>query len=119
MSDNCAVSIFGCEEECVEVILDQYCDTPIVLYVSGPPGPVATGAKSGVISGDDFTGSPKKVTVAFDTDYPDDNYSILITGSASRSFTYENKTAAGFTINANASTAFTGDVSWFSLRQGG
>ena len=70
--------------------------------------------KSAVVAGASFAGSPKKYSVVFTTAYPDDQYSILITGADSRSFTFESKTANGFVINTNAGTAIAGDVVWFT-----
>lgn len=68
--------------------------------------------KSGIISGSSFTGNPKKYTVTFTTAYSSANYSISICSTNARNFTYESKTASGFTINANANTTLTGEVSW-------
>jgi hypothetical protein len=74
--------------------------------------------KSGSVAGASFAGSPKKATVTFTTAYPNTNYSILITGGVNRVFTYENKTTTGFTINANANTAFIVNVDWSTIAHG-
>lgn len=90
--------------------------------ISGPAGEdgedFSPTIKAGVIEADDFTGSPRKSTVTFITPFPDDNYVVNVTAVDSRSWTYENKTAAGFTVNSNASTALTGEVSWTATRAG-
>lgn len=70
--------------------------------------------KSAVVAGASFSGNPKKFSVVFLTPYPDDQYAILLDGADSRSFTFESKTANGFTINTNAGTAISGDVVWFT-----
>ena len=53
-----------------------------------------------------------------DRNFPDVNYSILITGPVSRNFTYESQTISGFTINANANLSFVGDVYWMAKQFG-
>lgn len=83
----------------------------------GDPGPNRK-IKSGIISAGTFSGSPRKATVVFAAAYPDTNYSIDICGVDSRSWTYESKTASGFVINSNASTALTGEVSWHTTVTG-
>jgi hypothetical protein len=77
-----------------------------------------TGIKSNSVSGGSFAGNPKKYTVVFDNPYPNTNYSISITGEVNRSFTYESKTTTGFTINANANTAFIPNVDWITMSFG-
>lgn len=68
--------------------------------------------KSGSIASGSFAGSPRKYSVVFTTPYSDDQYSIMLTGVDSRSFTFENKTANGFDINTNADAALSGDVNY-------
>lgn len=116
MNQNSSV-IVACAEECVEVYLNPETDDPIVLIQEGPPGPPGPPTESGKannIPGADFTGSPKKCVVTFITPYPSTDYIILISGTDSRNYTYENKTINGFTINANASATIVGEVSWFT-----
>lgn len=74
--------------------------------------------KSGTVPGASFSGSPKKFTVAFATPFPDDNYSIALGSEANRQPIYEAKTDAGFTINAQANTAFTEQISWIATANG-
>lgn len=72
--------------------------------------------KSGKIAAGTFTGNPKTATVTFATPYADANYSISIIGADGRTWTYESLTANGFTINANANQALTGDVLWQTIK---
>lgn len=75
--------------------------------------------KSGLAAGNSFTGNPKKLTITFATPFADTNYNISIISDASRGWTYESKTAAGFTINSNANTALTGtEISWSAFNIG-
>lgn len=74
--------------------------------------------KSGVVLSTSFTGNPKKATVTFSSAFAAD-YSIKMAGRDARTWTYENKTSSGFTINANANTALTGEVSWEAAAIGG
>ena len=82
----------------------------------GGGGGLAT--KSGLASGGTFSGSPKKLTITFATPFPNANYAIEIGSAAARSFIFESKTAAGFTINAQANTAFTEEVCWTATATG-
>ena len=74
--------------------------------------------KAGNVLGTSFTGNPKKFTVTFSTPFASANYAINISGTVGRTWTYESKTAAGFTISANANTAFTTEVSWTAISNG-
>lgn len=80
--------------------------------------PVSRDIKSGVIPGGSFSGNPKKYAVSFSKPMPSTSYSIEIRGSDNRSWTYEAKTANGFTINANANAALAGEVSWTATENG-
>lgn len=73
--------------------------------------------KAGTVSNTSFTGNPKTYQVTFSTPYSN-NYSISITGSDARTFTYESKTVNGFIINTNSNTSLTGDVDWQTIRNG-
>lgn len=70
--------------------------------------------KAGLIDGASFSGTPKKATVTFVTAMASTNYSISISSTDGRSFTYESKSTTGFVINANADTAIAGAVSWMA-----
>lgn len=76
------------------------------------------GIKSGSVRGTEFTGNPKTYKVIFTTPYPDTDYSINITGSINRNFTFESKTAASFIINSNSNTAFSDNVDWTTIKYG-
>lgn len=74
--------------------------------------------KAGLLANTDFSGSPRKATVTFSAAFASVNYTILVLGIDSRSWTYESKTTAGFVINSNAATALTGEVSWQAIASG-
>lgn len=74
--------------------------------------------KSGIVAGGTFAGNPKKATITFSTAMPSTNYSIFISGTSARTWTYEAKTVNGFVINANANAALTGEVSWQAILNG-
>jgi len=74
--------------------------------------------KSGVISAGSFTGSPKTASIAFATPFSSSLYAITITGIDRRSWSYASKSASGFTVEANAATALTAEVSWHSILTG-
>lgn len=71
--------------------------------------------KSGVASSGSFTGSPKTALISFATPFFSNLYAIVITGSDKRSWSYDSKTVGGFTIEANAATALTAEVSWHAI----
>lgn len=62
--------------------------------------------KAGMVSGSTFSGNPDKATVVFSTNFPDNNYAISIVATVNRTWTIENKTLSGFTINSNANPGF-------------
>lgn len=75
--------------------------------------------KSGSIPGSNFTGNPKKYTVSFVAPLSSTGYSISISASVNRTWTWESKTTSGFTINSNANPAFNSDfVDWIALENG-
>lgn len=89
-----------------------------VSWKTGSGGGGGLSTKSGIVSGASFAGSPKTFDVLFAAAFSDTNYSILITGADSRSWTYSNKATTGFTINANASQTISGEVSWAAIQNG-
>lgn len=75
--------------------------------------------KAGMVSGSTFAGNPKKAIVVFSEYFPDNNYSVTVTGTANRTWTIESKTLSGFTINANANPAFSSsEVYWDATEDG-
>lgn len=105
------------ETDDVKVVVEN--DQEVIIIekggVPGAPGENGTSfvGKAGVISGDDFEGNPKKFSVNFSTAYATE-YSVIAFGTESRSWSYENKSSEGFTINTNANTAISGEVSWMT-----
>jgi hypothetical protein len=74
--------------------------------------------KSGSVASGSFTGTPRTASVTFTTAFSSTNYSIQITGSDNRTFTYQSKATTGFTINTNANTPLTGNVDWVAIEHG-
>lgn len=77
----------------------------------------AAKSKAGRLLNSDFTGSPRKGTVAFVSSIATP-YAVNITGIDSRVWTVESLTTAGFVINSNAAAGLTGDVFWEVLEDG-
>jgi hypothetical protein len=73
--------------------------------------------KSGIVSSGSFTGTPRIAAVTFVTAFPDNNYTVVLSGADKRSWSSENKSASGFTISSNASQALTGNVYWMAEYQ--
>lgn len=74
--------------------------------------------KSGSISAASFTGNPKKATLTFGTAFTSANYSIVVLGGNSRSWSFESQVAASVVINANANAALSQPVSWIAIDHG-
>ena len=74
--------------------------------------------KSGIASGSAFAGSPKTITITFTKAFPDNNYSVTVTGESSRTYTIQSKVSGSFVINANNNTAFTNFVFWQAITGG-
>ena len=74
--------------------------------------------KAGVVLNTSFAGNPKTFAVAFTTAFADTAYAINISGVDGRTWVYTSKTAAGFTISAQANQALTGEVSWECMKSG-
>jgi hypothetical protein len=85
---------------------------------SGITATIGLKTKVGSLSGGTFAGNPKTATVTFTSNFSDSNYAILLTGGANRTYTYENQSVSGFTINANANPTFTTNVYWQAISYG-
>lgn len=70
---------------------------------------------SGSVSAVSFVGDPKIYNVVFDVAFPSSNYSSVITGGDARSWTVENITASGFTINSNSNTSLSNTTFWIAV----
>ena len=68
--------------------------------------------REGTVNGSSFLGNPKKYTIAITPPLPNNSYVVLVESEAIRNWTIENKTIAGFRINAQANKSFTEDVNW-------
>lgn len=118
LNEETAVSCLCYDQDPVIVYLDETSDSPVIIYVAGPPGPPGAPTKVGVVPGSSFTGAPRRFAVVFTTPYVDDAYGVFMSGTDGRTYTYENRTAEGFIINANAGSAIIGEVSWQAPRIG-
>lgn len=74
--------------------------------------------KSGIVAGTSFAGNPKTASIVFTTPFPNNNYSVTVTGEPSRTWTIQNKVSGSFQINANNNTAFTTNVFWQAIGVG-
>jgi len=75
--------------------------------------------KSGLVLNTAFTGATQKVAaVVFATAYSDANYAVNVTGADGRSWIITAQSATGFTINAQAAQALTGNVYWETIKVG-
>lgn len=68
--------------------------------------------KSGTVSSGTFSGTPKTAAVTFGTAFASTAYSIKITGSDARIWSWSSKATTGFTISSNANQALTANVDW-------
>lgn len=73
--------------------------------------------KSGIVPNSSFTGTPRTAAVTFVTAFSDNNYTVVLSGADKRTWSSENKSASGFTINSNANQALTGSVYWMAEYQ--
>lgn len=75
--------------------------------------------KNGILLNTSFSGTPKKATVTFTIPFSTLNYSITISANTARTWSYENKTINGFTLNSNANslTNLT-EISWQAIETG-
>lgn len=74
--------------------------------------------KSGIVAGGSFAGNPKTASIVFTTPFPNNNYSVVVTGEPSRTWTIQNKVSGSFQINANNNTAFATNVFWQAISTG-
>jgi hypothetical protein len=76
---------------------------------------ISNSAKSGSVSSGSFTGNPKTYDVVFSSSFPSSNYSPVVTGGDARSWTVENISASGFTINSNSNTSLSNTTFWIAV----
>jgi hypothetical protein len=76
---------------------------------------ISNSAKSGSVSAGSFTGVTKTSDVTFTSAFPSSNYSVTVTGGDARSWTVENLTANGFTINTNSNTSLNYTTYWVAV----
>ena len=82
-------------------------------YASGVPT-----IKSGIVSGSAFSGSSRTSSVSFTKPFPNNNYSITVTGDNSRTWTISNRVSGSFTINTNSAQVLSGSVYWQAITVG-
>ncbi len=68
--------------------------------------------KAGSIAFTAFAGTPYSASVTFSTSFANTNFAVVVTGEDARSWTIQNKTAGGFTVNSNSNTVLTGTTYW-------
>lgn len=76
---------------------------------------VSNSMKSGSVASGSFTGDPKKYNVVFSSNFSNVNYSPVITGGDARSWTVENISVSGFTINSNSNTSLSYTTYWIAV----
>lgn len=72
--------------------------------------------KSGVVNGASFSGGT--FSVIFTRPYPNNSYSINISGEDALSWSVDSKANAQFVINSNTMSSFTGEVYWQTITYG-
>jgi len=93
------------------VISSSYAETS--SYARGIPI-----IKSGIVNGSLFGSDPKTSSIIFTKPFPDNNYSVTITGESSRTWTIQSKVSGNFVINSNNNTAFSNNVFWQAIQTG-
>ena len=76
---------------------------------------ISNSVKSGNISSGLFTGLPLSYNVVFTNQFTNSNYSPVVTGGDARSWTVENITVTGFTINSNSNTSLSNTTFWIAV----
>jgi hypothetical protein len=92
--------------------------TDIAIIEEFAKSVLTSSKKVGLVVPGDFVGTPRKYTVIFASNFAGTSYGVFVNGSDQRSWTIENKTVSGFTINSNANQALTGNVSWSAFAVG-
>ena len=72
-------------------------------------------SKSGSVASNQFTGTTKTYSVTFNNAFSNSNYSVTVTGGDARSWTVENLSQNGFTINSNSNTSLTNTTYWVAV----
>ena len=85
----------------------------------GPKGDEGERCKGGWLTYTSFVGTPKKAPVTFEIEYPDTNYSIVVTGQDVRQWSVESQTPRGFVINSNADRPILNSVFWSTTSKWG
>lgn len=98
------------------VINLQADETPVgeISWTTKPRGssPVYDKQKAGVALDSEFIGTPKKVSIVFETPYDTSDYSVVLGGSMNALPIYESKTASGFVISLQSDETPVGEISW-------
>ena len=89
------------------------------IYITGSYGGGGGGSgtnfvKAGAIAPSAFSGNPSSSTITFGTAMATANYGVSVIGGDARSWTIDNKTVSGFTINSNSIVALTTSASWIA-----
>lgn len=121
-------SLFGTSSWAVNAVTSSYIQTAqtasyVLNAISSSYAATASyvngiKTKANVITAGTFTGNPKKATVTFSTAFPNTNYSIVVTGEDSRTWTIESKLAGSFVVNSNSNVAPAGNTYWQATSYG-
>jgi len=90
------------------------------IYITGSYGGGGGGGggtneiKAGAVAPSSFSGTPSSSVITFNTVMSDANYGVSVIGGDARSWTIDNKTTSGFTINTNSTVALTTSASWIA-----
>jgi len=88
------------------------------IYITGSygggGGSSTNFVKAGAVAPSTFTGNPSSSLITFVTPMATANYGVSVIGGDARSWTIDNKTVSGFTINSNSIVALTTSASWIA-----
>ncbi len=74
--------------------------------------------KSGIVASSSFQGAPRTASITFTTPFANNNYSVVVTGESSRTWTIQNKVSGSFQINANNNGAIANNTFWIAMTNG-
>jgi len=83
-------------------------------YGGGGGGSSTNFVKAGAVAPSAFTGNPSSSAITFVTPMATANYGVSVIGGDARSWTIDNKTVSGFTINSNSIVTLTTSASWIA-----
>jgi len=106
-ADSFTGSLFGTASWSNNTISSSYSSTPSVPII-----------KSNIISGSSFEGFSKTSSIIFTNPFPDNIYSISVTGESTRIWNIKQKSETGFEIDSNSDEDIEGMVFWQAMQIG-